>query len=204
VSGEGDGSRFANIAGALLLGGASTRMGSDKARLELDGVALATRTACLLDALFEEVLLVGGEPPADAPGRRVADPDGPRCALRGVVGALAAARADRVLVVATDLPLLTPELLLALAAWPEADVVAPRVGARLEPLCAVYSRRALAAARARLAAGRLALHELIAELSLQTLEAADLRAVDPTDRALANANTPEEWTALSVRRRLGT
>jgi len=204
VSGKREGSRFANIAGALLLGGASTRMGSDKARLELDGVALATRIALLLDALFEEVLLVGGDPPADAPGRRVADLDGPRCALRGVVGALAAARADRVLVVATDLPLLTPELLLALAAWPEADVVAPRAGARLEPLCAVYSRRALAAARARLAAGRLALHELIAELSLQTIEAADLRAVDPAGTALANANTPEEWAALSVRRRRGT
>ena len=194
--------RFANIAGALLAGGASTRMGRDKARLTLAGVAAATRAARLLDSLFEEVLIVGGDPPADAPGRRVPDPEGPRCALRGLVGALEAARAERVLVVATDLPLLSPELLLALVAWPDADVVAPRAAGRIEPLCALYARRAvLPAARARLAAGRLALHELVGELALCAIDADDLRAIDPEGAALANANTPEEWARLEARLR---
>jgi molybdopterin-guanine dinucleotide biosynthesis protein A len=110
--------RFAEIAGALLLGGASERMGSDKAALELAGEPAARRTARLLATLFEEVLLVGGQPPDGTPGRRVADPAGPRCALRGLVGALEAARAERVLVVATDLPGLTADLLLALVALP--------------------------------------------------------------------------------------
>src|SRR5690606_22223499 len=133
----------------------------------------------------------------DAPGRRVPDPDGPPCALRGLVGALTAARGERVLVVATDLPLLGPELLLALVAWPEADVVLPRVDGRMEPLCALWAReRVLPLARAQLAAGRLALHELVAALSASWLEGDDLRAVDPAGLALANANTPEEWTRL--------
>lgn len=194
--------RIGNVAGALLAGGASTRMGRDKAQLPVAGVAAATRTARLLDSLFEEVLIVGGDPPADAPGRRVADPDGPRCALRGVVGALEAARAERVLIVAIDLPLLQPELLLALVAWPEADVVAPRVAGRLEPLCAVYVRdTVLAPARARLASDRLALHELVGELSLCAIEGDDLRAIDPAGTALANANTPEEWAKLEARLR---
>lgn len=198
MSAAGPESRFANVSAALLLGGASRRMGRDKARLERGGVALATRTARLLADHFEDVVLVGGAPPADAPGRRVADPEGPRCALRGLVGALAAARAERVLVVATDLPLLEPELLLALVAWPEADVVLPQVGGRLEPLCALWAREpALRAAREHLAAGRLALRELAGALRHELLAGDDLRAVDPAGTMLANANTPEDWARLA-------
>ena len=196
--------RIANIAAALLAGGGSTRMGRDKARLPLAGVAAATRAAQLLDSLFEEVLIVGGDAPVDAPGRRVPDPEGPRCALRGLVGALEATLAERVLVVATDLPLLSPELLLALVAWPDAEVVAPRVAGRIEPLCAIYSRpAALAPARARLASDRLALHELVGELALSALGDDDLRAIDPDGMALANANTPEEWARLEAKLRGG-
>ncbi len=191
---------FGNVAGAVLVGGASTRMGSDKAQRSFAGMPAATRTSRLLAAHFEDVLLVGGDPPADAVGRRVADVEGPRCALRGIVAALDAARAERVLVVATDLPLLTPALLLALVAWPMAGVVLPRSAeGHLEPLCAIWSRElALVAARLQLDEGRLALHELVARLDARTLEAADLRAVDPAGLALSNANTPAEWSHLET------
>src|SRR5262245_12769728 len=115
-------------------------MGSDKAQIAVGGVAIATRVARCLALLCEDVVLVGGDPPADAPGRRAGDGPGPRCALRGVVSALATARAERVLVVATDLPFVTPELLLALIAWPEADAVVPRTADGVHPLCALYRR----------------------------------------------------------------
>lgn len=168
-------------------------MGRDKARVELAGVAAATRLARLLEAICQEVLLVGGDPPPDAPGRRVADPEGPTCALRGLVGGLRAARAERVLVVATDLVLVTPDLLLALTAWPEADVVAPRSADGVHPLCALYRREgALAAASARLARGELKLQGLLDALDTSYLEADDLRAVDPDGTALINVNTPED------------
>jgi molybdopterin-guanine dinucleotide biosynthesis protein A len=192
--------RLAEVAGAVLVGGASARMGSDKARLELGGVALATRTARLLAGICGDVLLVGGDPPPDAPGRRVPDPDGPRCALRGLVGALAAARAERVLVVATDLPLLTADLLLALIAFPPADVVLPRSAAGAEPLCALWRREpALAAARARLAAAELALHGLVAALDAGWLEGASLARVDPDGVALLNVNEPAHLERVKKR-----
>lgn len=185
------------MAAALLVGGASSRMGEDKGRRLFAGVPAATRASRLLATLCEDVLLVGGDPPRDAIGRRIADGEGPRCALRGLVAALAAASAERVLVVATDLPRVGPELLLALVAWPEADVVLPRRDGRIEPLCAIWRReRALPAARANLAAGRLALHELVAALDARYLEGRDLCAFDPDGTALANANTPDEWSRL--------
>jgi molybdopterin-guanine dinucleotide biosynthesis protein A len=189
--------RLANVAAALLLGGASTRMGTDKAQLALGGEPLATRLARLLATLCDEVLLVGGAAPEGAPGRRVADPDGPRSALRGLVGALEAASAERVLVLATDLAGVGPDLLLALVAAPDADAVVPRTPAGAEPLCALYRRDpVLREARRRLADGRLALHELLAALDVHWLDGEDLAAAGGDGRALANVNTPADVAAF--------
>ena len=58
----------------------------------------------------------------------------------------------------------------------------------------------LAEARARLAAGRLALHELLGALSVQWLEGDELAAVDPTGQALINVNTPAELGAFRSKR----
>ncbi|MDJ0787025.1 MAG: NTP transferase domain-containing protein [Myxococcota bacterium] len=185
--------RFEAVSAALLTGGASTRMGTDKSRLELDGVPLATTLARGLEGLVGEVLLIGGDPPPDAPGRRVRDPEGPRCALRGVVAALEAATREKVFVVATDMPGLNAELLLALLAWPEADVVLPRTDRGPEPLCALYRREPAARrARARLESGELALRGLLAGLRVEELSGEDLARVDPDGLGLANVNTPEE------------
>ena len=197
-----DEGRIASVSAALLLGGASSRMGRDKARLPVQGVTAAAHLASMLADLFEEVLLVGGDPPGGAPGRPVPDPEGPRCALRGLVGALEAASQERILVVATDLLSLSPPLLLALLAWPEADAVVPRTGAKAHPLCALYRREPVrTVARRRLAAGQLSLAGLLDEIRASYLEGPDLRAVDPDGSALFNANTPEELEQLRERLR---
>ena len=62
--GAGGSGRFSSVSGAVLVGGASLRMGSDKAALEFQGVSLAARTARLLESLCEDLVLVGGDPPA--------------------------------------------------------------------------------------------------------------------------------------------
>jgi molybdopterin-guanine dinucleotide biosynthesis protein A len=193
---------MASVSAALLLGGASSRMGRDKARLPLQGVSAAVHLASMLADLFEEVLLVGGDPPGGATGRPVPDPEGPRCALRGLVAALEAASQERILVVATDLLSLSPPLLLALLAWPEADAVVPRTGAKAHPLCALYRREPVrTVARRRLAAGQLSLVGLLDEIRASYLEGPDLQAVDPDGSALFNANTPEELEQLRERLR---
>jgi len=190
---------FGNVTGALLLGGRSQRMGRDKARIEWQGEAWSTRTARLLADLFEETLLVGGAPASDAPGRRVPDPAGPACALRGLLGALEAASCERVLVVATDLPLLTEDLLLALVAWPERDVVVPVDAQGAHPLCAIYRRDAcLEVARAHLSSDRLALHALVDALDADRVSLDDLGLSDLGSRVLTNVNTPDELARLGA------
>jgi molybdopterin-guanine dinucleotide biosynthesis protein A len=192
--------RIANVTGAVLVGGASSRIGSDKAHLPIGGVPGAVRVARLLDGLFAEVLLVGGDPPAEAAGRRVPDGPGPVAALRGLVAALAASTTPWLFVAATDLPLLTPDLVLAIVAWPEADAVVPRTQRGPHPLCSLYRVEAvLPVARRKLAQGSLALHRLLDELATAWLEPQDLALVDPAATALTNVNTREELARLERR-----
>ena len=194
------GGTLATVSAVVLTGGASRRMGHDKAHVEFDGAPAAARIARLLAGLVSEVLIVGGSPPDVAGARPVADVEGPQCSLRGLVSALSAASSDCVLVVATDLPFVTPDLLLALVAWPEADAVVPRDANGRHALCALYRREpVLAVARERLARGALPLHGLLAAIGTAYLEGEALARVDPDGVALTNLNTPDELAAARER-----
>jgi molybdopterin-guanine dinucleotide biosynthesis protein A len=172
-------------------------MGTDKALIEWEGSAWSTRTARLLDRLFCETLLVGGHPEADAPGRRVEDDVGPACALRGVVSALEAATSERVLVVATDMPMLGSEILLALTAWPEADAVVPVDDEGDQPLCAIYRREVcLASARDRLGAEELALGPWLDSFETARVPLARFGLGDRAAAMLTNVNTPDQRAFL--------
>lgn len=188
------------IEGAVLLGGRSRRMGSDKARLVVGGVPCATRVARSLAEVCATVWLVGGEPPEATPGRRVPDPEGPHCALRGLVAALAACRAEYLLTCATDLPLLGPTFLRALAAAPPADAVVPRDATGLHPLCARYRPAALLEpARARLAGDALSIRGLLDVVETSYLEGEALAAADPDGCVLLNVNTSEDLRRAEAR-----
>ena len=192
-------SLLGDVTGALLLGGESTRMGRDKAHLEWRGETLSTRAADLLARLFFETLLVGGEPEPQAPGRRVSDPSGPSCALRGLVAALEAATSPRVLVVATDLPFLSQDLLLALTAWPESDIVVPVDAEGTHPLCAIYRRDiCLPVARSNFDADRLSLRDLLADVDSAPVSLEDLGLADLGSAPLTNINSPDELALLEV------
>ena len=192
-------SLLGNVTGALLLGGESTRMGRDKAHLEWRGETLSTRAANLLAGLFSETLLVGGAPEQLAPGRRIADSVGPRCALRGLVAALDAATSPRVLVVATDLPFLSEDLLLALTAWPESDIVVPVDAEGTHPLCAIYRREVcLSVARRNLESDRLSLRDLLADVDSDPVSLESLGLADLGSAPLTNVNSPDELALLEV------
>lgn len=195
--------RFANLSGAVLLGGASSRMGSDKAMLLRDGVPLATHAAELLAGLCVDVMLVGGDPPASAPGRAVEDPEGPQSALRGLCAALGAATTERVIALATDLPLVTPDLLLALSAWPEHAAVVPRNSDGTHALCGIYRvADVLPVARQHLADGVLSLRGLLDVVDTAFIEGDVLDALSDGGQALTNVNQPADWEALGRSHRL--
>jgi len=162
-------------------------MGRDKALLPVDGSAMAARVAdALRRAGCDPVLAFGGDlrglAEVGLPGHP--DPrqgDGP---LAGLAGALAAVAADTVVVCACDLPDLAPDDVVALLAA-DRGRGAVAWSDRVEPLCALWPRRAaLTAATALLAAGERSMRALVDRLDPQVvpLAAAHLR----------NVNRPED------------
>ena len=181
-AGAGEG-RIENVTGVLLV---PSRHG--------DGlIALAVkRLAGVLADLFEEVLIVGADPPGNTRARRVTPGSGPANGLRDLSAALDVATSPRVCAVSSDFPLLSPDVLLMLVAYPEADAVAPRVLGRDQPLCAIYAREpASSAARARLREGASDPADLLAGLALQRGDPADLETVDPGARSFERLATPD-------------
>jgi molybdenum cofactor guanylyltransferase len=186
-------------AAAVLAGGASRRMGRDKATLAVGGVELASLAMAAAARVAHPVVLVA---PDGHPARRVAAPAiadpglGPLAALAAALDALTA---EHVLVLAGDHPGLRVELLAHLVALAgEAEAVACRRGPRLEPLVAVYERApALAAARARLAgpAGGRSLTGLLADLGTLVVEEPEWRRLDPDGRSFVDLDDPADLAA---------
>ena len=180
-----------NIVGAILCGGSSSRMGRDKAFVEVGGVAMAQRVARALSAAgCNPVVAIGGESDALAEIGldTVADRwpgEGP---FGGVLTALAAyPDADALAVVACDLPMLTAasidRLHHALAANARA-VVAVAVTDRIEPLCAVWRPGAQADLQAMFDGGERRLHAALAALPVVT--------VPVSSREVSNVNAPAD------------
>jgi molybdopterin-guanine dinucleotide biosynthesis protein A len=129
------------IEGFILVGGASSRMGTDKARLEVNGRSFVERIAGALACVTERVSVVGArEESAVWQLPVVPDVYAKWGALGGLHAALAACRAPWAAVVACDLPLVTGELFARLAARRENfDAVVPvQPDGRPQPLCALY------------------------------------------------------------------
>jgi molybdopterin-guanine dinucleotide biosynthesis protein A len=170
--------------GAVLCGGASSRMGVDKATILVAGVAMARRVAdALADAGCSTVVAIGGD--AAELARLGLDPvddeypgEGP---LGGVLTALTLG--SPAAVVACDLPNLRAqtiaELVVALA---DHDVAIARSD-RIEPLCAVWSAAAAPLLRARFAAGERAMHRAIEGLDTVwvTVPADEVRNINTRD-----------------------
>jgi molybdenum cofactor guanylyltransferase len=186
------------VAAAVLAGGASRRMGRDKATLAVGGAPLAAAALAAAALVADPVVLVApdGHPARRLGPRVVTDPgQGPLAAL---AAALAALEAEHVLVLAGDHPGLRVELLAHLVALaPGGEAVACRRGPRLEPLVAVYRRApALAAALARLAAGGdRSLLGLLADLDTVVVEEPAWRALDPGGRSFVDLDDPADLAA---------
>jgi molybdopterin-guanine dinucleotide biosynthesis protein A len=156
------------------------RFGSPKALALFGGESLAERAHRALAEAFGHVVVVGKAGDAlDLPFPVVDDGSDVRAPIVGVAAALRAADAEVCVVLPTDMPRVTPGLLLDLSAAVQgADVAVPQTG----PLPGAYRRAALPVLERRIAAGDLALHRALEEL--------ETRVVHCDEALLANVNVP--------------
>jgi molybdopterin-guanine dinucleotide biosynthesis protein A len=181
-----------NNAGWILVGGRSTRMGRDKAFLEVDGRALVLRVAETIAPFCGTVTLLGEPAVYGVLGLPVIPDQFPGAGpLAGIEAALRCTTADRNLIVACDMPSLDPSVLAALFAA-DGDCAVPEYeDGRLEPLCAVYHRRFHAAILEALQSGVRAVKDVLrGEQSKAHVAVRLVRVSSPA--AFANLNTPED------------
>lgn len=149
-----------NFSAVILAGGKSSRMGRDKALLEIGGRTLLSRQIHLARELGALEVFISARQDADyhEPGCVLVHDEfagaGP---LAGIERTLDASAWPLLLVLAVDLPAMNLELLRELAARCTATAgVIPSIGGSIEPLAAFYPKSAARIATAMLAEGRLA------------------------------------------------
>ena len=139
----------------VLAGGQSTRMGRDKALLEIGGRPLVVHMLELVRSLGLNARVCGSRPDM-AQFAEVIPDNFPRCGpLAGIEAALAISDSELNLFVPIDTPGLPGEFLRWMtgrAGTSQAAATIPSCGGRPQPLCAVYSRRLQPGLRRSLAA----------------------------------------------------
>jgi molybdopterin-guanine dinucleotide biosynthesis protein A len=189
------------MAGVVLCGGASVRMGRDKAFLEIGGRPLYAVLAESLASVADPVFLASG-----VTGRlgqtggfqEISDVTPGRGPLAGIAAALLASPHPLTAVVAVDMPFASPAVLRLMASVHGGeDAVVPVTADGEQPLHAVYHRSARPALEHALAEGRLAVRHALRSLRVRRVTEEEWRSVAPDDRFALNLNRPEDLAALA-------
>ena len=190
------------VAGIVLCGGQSSRMGRPKAWLPFAGETMLPRVVRLLRKVVEPVLVVAAPgqdvPPLPAEVAVLRDEEQGRGPLQGLAAGLAAlrGRADVAYLSSCDVPFLRPAFVRRLIdLLGEHAICVPRVGHYHHPLAAVYRLEVQESVRKLLAENRLRPVFLFESVPTRVVEATELASVDPTFQTLRNLNTPEEYEA---------
>ena len=170
-------------------------MGTDKAFVMLDGRTLLARALDVCRTITSDVR-IAGDRKKFAPFAPVVEDVFPGCGpLAGIHAALRASQTDLNLVLAVDLPFVSPALLhflIAQARDAGAMVTVPRAAKGWQPLCAVYRRAFADAAETALRAGRYKIDALFDQALTCPVGEEDLRRAGFSLDAFRNLNTPEE------------
>jgi molybdopterin-guanine dinucleotide biosynthesis protein A len=189
-----DGIKF-DVTAFVLAGGKSSRMGSDKAFLELGGETLLSRALQAAGSVAGEVRIVGAPQKFAAFGEVIEDVYRGQGPLGGIHAALSNSQTELNLVLAVDLPFVGREFLeflLLRARESDAMITVPRAGGGLQPLCAAYRRGFAEVAERSLRAGNNKIDSLFATLETCVIEEDELARAGFSVEMFRNLNTPEE------------
>ena len=188
-----------NIAGWIIAGGASRRMGKDKAALEIGGCSMIDLAARTLPSISEGRISIAGDrrefapdlpafPDMGAPGM------GP---ISGLTTALANGNSEWIAVISCDMPFVTGEVFAILAshALPKDDAVVPiQHDGRPQPLCALYRRKpVLSKVRQLIETDDRSLRNLLSYLAIHYIPDSAFSVLPNAENLFFNINSPADY-----------
>lgn len=186
-----------NLTGIILAGGRNSRMGVNKAFLEIDGVRLIDKIMGIYRRLFSEIIIVTNDPMpylefADAAvATDIYKDKGP---LGGIYTGLFHAQNIYSFACPCDMPFLNEEFI----AWmigrtSKHDVIVPELPEGYQPLHAIYSRNCLPSIKPRLVADKLKITGFYRDMRVLTISEQQIAPFNPDGRLFQNLNTPEDF-----------
>ena len=176
---------------AVLAGGKSSRMGTDKALLDFKGENFINRLCRELDC-FEE--RGNRSKIGDISWKIISDLYQDRGPIGGLHAVLSACESDAVLCVSCDMPFLQISLVKALCQHMQDGVdavIAVTEEGRVHPLCGVYRKSVLPVLEEQILAGN---NRMMAALNKVQVKYITLDQRD--SQQLMNINTPEDYRAI--------
>jgi molybdopterin-guanine dinucleotide biosynthesis protein A len=191
-----------DVEGFILVGGQSSRMGSDKSQLMFGERTGVEHIAAALRVLTPRIKLVGArDQDSSAELQNVPDTYERWGALGGIQAALAAAQHEWALIVACDLPLVTGELFARLWQFAQQrqgetfDAIVPiQPDDRPQPLCAIYRRESCsAAAKQLIGEDEHKPRALLAKVRTRWVTFGELSDLPGAEDFFLNVNTPSDY-----------
>jgi molybdopterin-guanine dinucleotide biosynthesis protein A len=190
-----------SITVAILAGGRSSRMGTDKSLLSLKRQPIFEHILERLTPLNAPMLIIANN---SAKYRHYGLPIFPdvipnRGSLGGLYSAIYCSKSDYTLCVACDMPFLNTNLLAYLVAQcGDYDLVVPRVEGIAQPFHSVYSKNCLSTIDTHMAHGQLQASGFYASLKVRWIEEDEVCGFDPKRLSFTNVNTPEDFKAIQL------
>jgi molybdenum cofactor guanylyltransferase len=185
-----------NMTGIILSGGKNSRMGANKAFLQINGVRLIDNILGIFREIFNEVIIVTNDPLAYiefTAATIVTDIYGQKGALGGIYTGLFYASHKYSFVTACDMPSLNKNFILYLIGQTgKYDIIVPQCAEGFEPLQAIYSHNCLPAIKRRLTADKLKITGFYKEMHLLSIPQAKTKPFNEDGHLFLNINTLEQ------------
>ena len=185
----------------VLAGGQSTRMGADKAFVQLEGCTLLAHALALAKSVTSDVRIVGSPEKFAAFGELVEDEFPQHGPLAGIHAALRASSSELNLMLAVDMPFVEVpflEYLFQEAARHESVMVTiPRAAGAWQTLCAVYRKPFADLAEQALRQGKNKIDPLFRDIEMRIVEEHELTRQNFSPDMFRNLNTLEELKQAS-------
>jgi molybdopterin-guanine dinucleotide biosynthesis protein A len=185
-----------DMTGIILAGGRNSRMGINKAFLEIDGTRVINNILAVYQKIFSEIIIVTNDPLSYTEFSEtliVTDIYKEKGALGGIYTGLFYATYDYSFVAACDMPFLNEDFIIYLTGQAgKHDIIVPELPEGFQPLHAIYSRNCLSHIKKLLIADKLKIAGFYKEVRLLSIPEEKIKPFNKDGRLFFNVNTPED------------